>query len=68
MNNLFIKGGGNVNVIVHHPEKPENINALQKKVAVVHADAVLRYVQKLNCPKEQKLKLMNALKDKRPSA
>ena len=57
-----------MNVIVHHPENPENIIALQKKVAVVHAEAVLRYVQKLNCPKEQKLKLMNALKDKRPSA
>ena len=57
-----------MNVIVHYPKNPENIIALQKKAAAVHADAVLRYVQKLNCPKEQKLKLINALQDKYPSA
>ena len=36
--------------------------ALQKKVATVHADAVIRHIQKLTCPQWQKMKLHNELK------
>ena len=48
-------------IIVHHPKSQEDISILQKKVAAVHAEAVLRYIDKLPCPKEQKLKLLNAV-------
>lgn len=30
-------------------------------MAIVHADAVLNYVQKLNCPTWQKIKLIDAI-------
>ena len=51
-------------VIVYPPKDPDSIRALQKKVATVHAEAVLRYLNKLSCPKEQKIKLLNALIEK----
>jgi hypothetical protein len=48
-----------VNVIVYHPKSTENIRILQKKVAAVNAEAVLRYIESLHCPKEQKVNLLN---------
>jgi len=51
-------------VIVYHPKDPKDISTLQKRVAAVHADTVLRYLDKLPCPKEQRLKLLNAIIEK----
>ena len=48
-------------VIVHHPKKTDNVRILQKKVAAVHAEAVLRFISKLPYSKEEKLKLLNAV-------
>lgn len=53
-----------MNIFVHYPENPESLSVLHKKVAVAHADAVLRYIQRLHCPKEQKLEMINKLKEK----
>ena len=51
-----------MNIIVHYPKKQEDIDALRKKVAVVHSEAVIRYIDKLTCPKEQKIALLNETK------
>ena len=51
-----------MNVIVHYPKSPENIQALQKRVAMIHALAVISYIKKLSCPKEQKLHLKKRLR------
>ena len=51
-----------MNIIVHHPKNEQSIKALQKKVASVHASAVIHYLQKLTCPQAQKLKLFNEIK------
>jgi len=51
-------------VIVHHPKDPKDIATLQKRVAAVHANAVLRYLEKLPCPKEQRVKLLNTVIEK----
>ena len=51
-------------IIVHHPKSPENISILEKRVADIHAEAVLRYIDKLVCPKEQRINLLNALIEK----
>jgi len=40
-----------------------NVSTIQKKMATVHAEAVLRYINKLPCSKEEKLKLLNAAID-----
>jgi len=49
-----------VNIIVHMP-KTDKIAELQNKVAEVHSDMVMSYINNLSCSKEQKLKLVEAL-------
>ncbi len=50
-------------VIVHPPRTPEGLRDLQKKVAIVHAEAVLKYLTKLPCPKEQKIELVSSIQN-----
>lgn len=52
-----------MNVIVHYPKSPDDIQALQKRVAMIHAQAVISYIQKLSCPKEQKLHLLKEIEE-----
>ena len=49
-------------VMVHYPTAKKDISALQQKTAKIHAQAVASYLQNLNCPKEQKLRLLNDIK------
>ena len=49
-------------IIMHFPKKQEDVYILQKKVAQVHAEAVIKHLKKLPFPKEQKFALINALK------
>ena len=48
-------------VIVHPPNSLEGLHDLQKRVAVVHAEAVLKHIAKLPCPKEQKMDLVASI-------
>jgi hypothetical protein len=48
-------------VIVHYPKSAESINTLQKRIAMIHAQAVVSYIQKLSCPKEQKTHLIQEI-------
>ena len=57
----FQKGVQDVKIIVHYPKSQEGINILQKKVAAIHAETVLKYIDKLPGPKEQKLRLINTI-------
>ena len=50
-----------INVIVHYPETEEGKRELARRVASVHADMVSQYIQKLDCPSEQKEKLLDAV-------
>ena len=47
----------------YFPTKPEAIRELQRRVAMVHAEIVTQQLLDLSAPKEQKLKLLNAVKD-----
>ena len=51
-----------MNIIAHYPKRQEDIEALRKKVATVHAEAAIRYIDKLNCPKEHKVALIDTIK------
>ena len=51
-----------MNVIVHHPKSAENITILRRKVAKIHAEAVLQHILKLPCPHEQRVKLLGEIK------
>ena len=50
-----------ISIIVHYPTTEEGWRELRRRMAIVHADAVLNYVQKLNCPTWQKIKLIDAI-------
>ena len=47
--------------VIVHPKSPDDIRILQKKAANLHAEAVLRFISKLPCSKEEKLRLLNAV-------
>lgn len=48
-------------IIVHYPETPEKKAQFDIRVAKFHAEYVAQYIEKLNCPTEQKLKLLDAI-------
>ncbi len=50
-------------IIVHSPQTEQNISELQKRIASVHAGAVIQYLQKLSCPYEQKQALLKAIQE-----
>ena len=50
-------------VIMHYPKTEQGWRELQKRIASVHAEAVEQYLNKLPCPKEQKLALLKAVQD-----
>ena len=56
-----MKKAAPINIIVHYPKTEEGWRELRRRMAIVHADAVLNSVQKLNCPTWQKIKLVEAI-------
>ena len=48
-------------LIVHYPNDQEGWDILSKRVASVHADAVMTKVKNLQIPKVQKLALLDAI-------
>ena len=50
-----------INLIVHYPKTKEGWQKLNKRVAAVHADAVINSVMDLKCPQWQKEQLLNAI-------
>ena len=55
------KEGRAIEIIVHYPETPEKQALFDARVAKFHVNYVVQYIDKLNCPIEQKLKLMDAV-------
>lgn len=50
-----------MNVSVHLPAGPEEERELQKRVAEVHSRAILSYVERLECPFEQKKRILKRI-------
>ncbi len=48
-------------LIVHYPKDQEGWDELSRRVASVHADVVSQKIKNLPIPKEQKLKLFDAV-------
>lgn len=51
-----------MNIIVHYPDGEEAKQELARRVAVVHAQSVVQKVKSLSCPLEQKMALLEAVK------
>jgi len=60
-NILESKGEVIVNIIMHYPKSEDDLIELRNKVAVIHAEAVATYIEKLHCPTEQKIALIDAI-------
>lgn len=52
---------GSVNVIVYFPKTEIEQKELARRVASIHADAVIARLQKLTCPTTQKLQLLDTI-------
>ena len=50
-----------VNVIFYYPKTEEVQQELAQRIASVHANFVLQYIRKLNCPSWQKEQLLDAV-------
>ena len=50
-----------MDIIVHYPKEQNDLHELEKKVAAAHAEAVIRQLRSLSCPKEQKERLLKEL-------
>ena len=48
-------------VIAHHPQTEQGKEKLKRAVTDVYIDAVIKHISKLNCPKEQKEKLLKSI-------
>lgn len=48
-------------IIVHYPESAEKQAEFDARVAKFHAEYVAQHIEKLNCPSEQKLRLIDAI-------
>ena len=48
-------------IIVHYPETPEKQAQFDAKVAKFHAEYVVQYIEKLDCPTAQKMRLIDAI-------
>ena len=61
LNKIYERGQFAIKIIVHYPETPEKQAQFDARVAKFHAEYVVQYIEKLNCPTEQKLKLLDAV-------
>ena len=52
-----------MNVIVHYPNDMADIEELKNRVASVHIEAVNNYLNRQNYPVEQKMELIESLKN-----
>ena len=50
-----------VNLIVYRPRTEQEQTELARRIAGIHAETVLRQVQELCCPAEQKRELLDAV-------
>ncbi|MCI2105764.1 MAG: hypothetical protein LKK00_03470 [Intestinimonas sp.] len=48
-------------IIVHSPATPQAVDALSRRVATLHAEAVLRQIQHQALPPSEKIRLLRAI-------
>lgn len=48
-------------VTVHYPTTDKGRQELAKRVATIHAETAIQYINKLSCSKEQKLALLDSI-------
>lgn len=54
---------GSVPVMIHAPERKEEVQKLERQLADVYADDIITTLNKLACPAEQKRELLQSVID-----
>lgn len=52
-----------INIVIHHPKTEKGWRELKRRMATVHADAILNSISRLDCPASQKERLVQAIID-----
>ena len=55
------KGEISIQIFIHYPKTPEKQEKLIACAAKFHAEYVAGYIEKMNCPIEQKMKLIDSV-------
>ena len=55
------KGGSGIKTIVYYPQTLEKQALLDAQAAKFHAQCVAQYIERLNCPIEQKQRLLDTI-------
>lgn len=59
-----MEGGMRMKIIVHYPKSEEGLSELMKKATDLHIEAIIAYLDKLSCPKKQKLQIIEKIRKK----
>ena len=51
-------------IIVHYPKSEKGLSELCERVAEIHTEAIISHLNSLSCPKEQKLQVVEKIKEK----
>ena len=51
-------------IIVHYPKSEKGLSELCEKVAEIHTEAIISYLNSLSCPKEQKIQIIEKIMKK----
>jgi len=58
---MLIERGQTMKITVHYPTSDKGREELAKRVATVHADTTIQYIDKLSCSNERKAALLDAI-------
>lgn len=50
-----------MNVFIHYPKTNEDMKILNIKIAKIHIEAIKEQINELECPKSQKVDLLNQI-------
>lgn len=51
-------------LIVHYPKDNQAIHALYEKVSMIHGEYILSYLERMDCSKEQKIKILENIRSR----
>lgn len=51
-------------LICHYPKDNQAIQALYDKVSMIHGEYILSYLERMDCSKEQKIKILESIRSR----
>ena len=51
-------------LICHYPKDNQAIHALNEKVSIIHGEYILSCLERMDCSKEQKIKILEGIRSR----